>query len=1372
MNTIKINTKALILLGLMIFVLGLFTISANAADPNEVKLTLAGTESLTSASVFAANANTTVLDVIANIDKTITNPVYEVNVPKYLGIDKYTLPVDSNGRLQKVEIIDKNTGVKITADDFTKDRILRFTLTPGTFGPIGFTAEISARGYYILPSEIFTLYAEYFNGVQKLYKSSDFILNATNHTYGTLIDAGRGDLEQGKLAQYSIRIYSGSNYSWPTYMKDAEIKVPLPAGAEYVSGDSGIQYVAASGSDPAYLSIKGWSTQIQWIQWKKFVLKYSSATVGQTFTGAPAVLTYTQGGRQGQTFTQVSGVANRIITGPGLYTDHRLKSYSYKIGAEAINSPFACFDFFNNQDRDLTNVNYDMIFSNELRVRGLNVTGTNLSNTTYANLTFTTSFGKEVKIKVSSNTNITPSILRIGGGESITKIHVEMSRIPTGFMLYRVSDGGQDSYQGFVPYGTTDPLVSDKTAAKITVEEYSDQESVHKKSESYPKLYKDLPAQMSTDWTPYVKSVIQGQKITLSNYMYAAAYPYGYTSFHTIVNPTLYYIIPNGFSVKPSEVVLSNQFINKKPNITWTPGVIAPKSTDPNFPNGAGVLKIEFDGLRADSSVTLKGLDDNSNYITQSAKVQFLTQALESTKIGDYPFKPFVIMEAQNTKVGYGWGVDGTTDRYDLNGNNNRAEVLAYTNLDAIGYPNYFVIVTDPLKIDVKSTINSRLTGADNLVEFYPDDLGTYTIELNNRLNKVATDSVAYIPIPRTNANITDDTGKNYTQQWTAQLANIIYTQNADVGYEPQGIEMWYSTSSAATESELTNGTDSGYVRYNTGDILPANVKMVKLKVAQLPKTASVKFILGIKAQNTTADTDILSYMISDYKFIYDGIQTNGKTNGKTLKLIPYKVSGKVFEDINKNGSFDAGEPLLERVPVTLFNGTGTVVQTVNSTTDGTYQFIIKEKGNYKIQAYNKAGVGISFTTPSESVQGSKVDANGQYAFAIDDTTTKELEGIHVGYIINWSMQAIITSIEVPHKNSIYGALKKQPFQPLLRNGELLIVADPQIASAEWDDSATNISPFIIRVTGEKVGTTNLIVKYPKEGAIMGELIIPIKVTNTPPLNPEIVSITYNSPNDVSLVAKASDAEGPFQKIKIQWQYRLVGENLWNMKESDFGEPDTDISCTGDFVNPGQYEIRCRAVDEADGVSDWTDIVTKNIWNPDLGRFTDRVTARNNWITDEVGNKKYNWYFANGDEVVTKVTIKDTDSIRYQKIILDYKLNSNNNEGILIENPQVIQIKETTSGTILTKPTNYTSNIIGSDSSQFSVAINNPTPNEEIAVYIKYKIKMRTLNTTLSNKVLNNTISIGLEKGGKVYSLRNIGIVWPIQLSDTEIKLR
>src|SRR5262249_20922038 len=72
-------------------------------------------------------------------------------------------------------------------------------------------------------------------------------------------------------------------------------------------------------------------------------------------------------------------------------------------------------------------------------------------------------------------------------------------------------------------------------------------------------------------------------------------------------------------------------------------------------------------------------------------------------------------------------------------------------------------------------------------------------------------------------------------------------------------------------------------------------------------------------------------------------------------------VSGVVFEDLNRNGVHDFGEPLLANVPVTLYGNDGADDTTVTTAADGSYSFNVVVGAEYVLEVQPGAALRMAF---------------------------------------------------------------------------------------------------------------------------------------------------------------------------------------------------------------------------------------------------------------------------------------------------------------------------------------------------------------------------------------------------------------------------
>jgi uncharacterized repeat protein (TIGR01451 family) len=107
------------------------------------------------------------------------------------------------------------------------------------------------------------------------------------------------------------------------------------------------------------------------------------------------------------------------------------------------------------------------------------------------------------------------------------------------------------------------------------------------------------------------------------------------------------------------------------------------------------------------------------------------------------------------------------------------------------------------------------------------------------------------------------------------------------------------------------------------------------------------------------------SYMMMDFGFI-DPINT-------------FSISDKVWFDSNNNGSFDAGEPGIKEVTVTLLDSSGFVVGAAVSDVNGDFTFTGVPDGDYTIKIEDADGILVGFapTTPAAEVRELPVTVSG-----------------------------------------------------------------------------------------------------------------------------------------------------------------------------------------------------------------------------------------------------------------------------------------------------------------------------------------------------------------------------------------------------------
>jgi hypothetical protein len=98
---------------------------------------------------------------------------------------------------------------------------------------------------------------------------------------------------------------------------------------------------------------------------------------------------------------------------------------------------------------------------------------------------------------------------------------------------------------------------------------------------------------------------------------------------------------------------------------------------------------------------------------------------------------------------------------------------------------------------------------------------------------------------------------------------------------------------------------------------------------------------------------------------VYRGSDTLAASSSacRSYNVVTY-IRGRVFVDIDNNGTFDEGESGIANVTVTLRRGQSTAGNAATTTADGQYQFTVEAAGDYTIVQTQPAGY--DSTTPNE----------------------------------------------------------------------------------------------------------------------------------------------------------------------------------------------------------------------------------------------------------------------------------------------------------------------------------------------------------------------------------------------------------------------
>ncbi|CAN5862804.1 hypothetical protein BH10CHL1_BH10CHL1_15890 [soil metagenome] len=278
------------------------------------------------------------------------------------------------------------------------------------------------------------------------------------------------------------------------------------------------------------------------------------------------------------------------------------------------------------------------------------------------------------------------------------------------------------------------------------------------------------------------------------------------------------------------------------------------------------------------------------------------------------------------------------------------------------GIPNVTVILTNG-----NGVTNTTVTNANGIYGFVNLPAGNYTV------------SIDPTTLPAGLQQTFDLDGINTPNSAVAPLAAGENRTDVDFGYQPGqqpllgslGDTVWQDTNGNsvqdATEAGIPNVTvilsdGQGGIKTTVTDAngiygftnLPAGAYTVSVDPTTLPVGLQPTFDLdGINTPHTTGATLTTGQIRTDVDFGYQP-EAQG----------PGSLGDFVWQDTNGNGLQEAGEPGLVNVVVTLFDGSGNVLQTTKTDTTGHYLFGNLSAGSYVV-GFTLPG-GYLFSPPNQ----------------------------------------------------------------------------------------------------------------------------------------------------------------------------------------------------------------------------------------------------------------------------------------------------------------------------------------------------------------------------------------------------------------------
>ncbi|EUJ42727.1 SdrD B-like domain-containing protein [Listeria riparia] len=401
---------------------------------------------------------------------------------------------------------------------------------------------------------------------------------------------------------------------------------------------------------------------------------------------------------------------------------------------------------------------------------------------------------------------------------------------------------------------------------------------------------------------------------------------------------------------------------------------------------------------------------------------------------------------------------DTRVELHDVQGNlveAQQTDASGNYNFTNVSEGNYYTKVIIPSGYEYASSNGYGNDGNSNYIQLNGENTASgYSIALrkqvtnNSAISGKVTDAATGAGLPNTRVELHDVQGNTIDTQQTDASGNYNFTGLAagdyytkvvipsdydfasSNGYGSDGNSNYIQLDGQNTSSNYTialrkqaNTTISGVINTPSGQGVSENVSLYNVD-GTLVKTVSTnsqgQFSFdGVAAGNYYVKASIPEgYTFeSSEGFGSDGnsyyLQADGTSNISNLRLTLAQKTGQirstVFNDLNKNGTQEAGESGIAGATVTLYSNTGAVVETTTTDANGLYKFETITPGTYYVKVTAPTGYDVLANTAfgDDGVSGyininaeqTRTDMNASLVATADPTAVANAKWIyHTGF--------------------------------------------------------------------------------------------------------------------------------------------------------------------------------------------------------------------------------------------------------------------------------------------------------------------------------------------------------------------------------------
>lgn len=343
----------------------------------------------------------------------------------------------------------------------------------------------------------------------------------------------------------------------------------------------------------------------------------------------------------------------------------------------------------------------------------------------------------------------------------------------------------------------------------------------------------------------------------------------------------------------------------------------------------------------------------DGNY--ESNLIQLNLKATKDTKRGENIVETYLLYDQNDVIKPYSNDVT-VADKLDLDGDGNKDENFMVVKSIIEYVPAYELI----LHKDIRD-LDGHIDTATNNLDL--NDKIDYVVSLfNNSLVPVTRASVIdKLPFVGDKSIVPNDQGINEDRGSTYEVRLRDFVENLDENKTIlEDFDVYYQLTSANTLEGIRDGRWLTKSEMTKGDISKVrNLKFVLKDGKNIGVKKEARFIIPAIMPNDKSLDKETATSVNTSAFSTDATGYNEGNNARA-SFSTYAVNGKVYEDKNENGIFDAGDVALKKVKVELLDSDGNVAKSIDkkelkteTDADGNYHFDVYSRGKYTVRVIN-----------------------------------------------------------------------------------------------------------------------------------------------------------------------------------------------------------------------------------------------------------------------------------------------------------------------------------------------------------------------------------------------------------------------------------